>query len=52
MDNWALRRLAGKLEPRGPAGAWELLQKLGNQGSPGKGEGEIVNPGANVSEVL
>jgi len=44
MDNWALRRLAAKILLMGPAEAWELLQKLGNGDSPGRGEGEIVDP--------
>ena len=51
MDNWALRRVAAKLLPLGPGGVWEIL-KLGNGGSPGKAQGEILNPGANESEVL
>ncbi len=45
MDTWSLRRLAAKLVPLGPAGAWEILKKLENGGSQGKAQGEIVNPG-------
>jgi len=44
MDVWALRRLAGKLLRLGPAGAGEILQKLGKGDDQGKGRVEIVNP--------
>jgi len=47
MDAWALRRLAGKLVPLGPAGAWEILQRLENGGTQGKAGAEIVRYKAN-----
>ncbi len=49
QDVWALRRVAELLLPLGQVAAWEILKKLENGGSPGKGEGEgeIIDPGAN-----
>jgi len=45
MDSWALRRLAAKLVPMGPAGAWEILHSLESRGGDDKAQAEIVNPG-------
>jgi len=47
MDAWALRRLAAKLVPLGPAGAWEILHSLESRGGDDKAKAEIVNPEAN-----
>jgi len=47
LDTWAFRRVAAKLVLLGPAGAWEILQQLGNGDSPGKAQAEIVDPDAN-----
>jgi len=46
MDTCALRRVAAKLVPMGPAGAWEILHSL-ESGGDDKAKAEIVNPGAN-----
>jgi len=51
MDHWVLRRVAVMLSPLGPAKGWKILQGLENGDTEGKAGGEIVPPGANLSEV-
>ena len=50
-DVWALKQVAAMLLPLGQSTAWNILQSLRNGGSEDKGQDEIVDPRANVSEV-
>jgi len=52
LNGWAFKRVAEMLLPLGPARAREILDNLTNEDTQGKGQVEIVNPRAIVSEIL